>query len=466
MATDTSSLLTWQIGSKTPPKVCLCCGLPFSEERERKGPYWDSPYIWVCSICWALPYLFFSDKEPDTIPEVSVSTTRYRQKLLDIAAPREYHEIQSRGLSSRPKTKSGAISGSITIGGAVMVTAELERKTGYFWRLGGKDYLIERVAKPLSELRFDPRNQRIQYALKTQELDPLQASQEQILTALNVVEKKHITDLYHAIEMAGGILVPLIVTHDGIVIEGNCRLASLRRLCADSPNPEYCSPPCEVLPQEFDDEARMIFLGECHVAGKKDWDAYEVGEHIYKMTHHLGKSEEFVAKVLRLSKTTVHRWGDAYEMLTEFLRDHPERGNIYKWSYFFELEKKKPLRDRAHADSTFKERFFRWVDEGKVQAIQVRDLTDLLGDEEALKALDDRGFAEAMRIHSIKATATDEPKNTFPSLEMAIHELEAMPMKELARLSDPGSEGAATLQDLHRRLNVVAKMAGISLDPS
>lgn len=345
-----------------------------------------------------------------------------------------------------------------------MVTAEGERKTGYFWRLGGKDYLIERVEKPISELRFDPRNQRIQYALKAQGVDPLRASQEQILTALNIVEKKHITELYHSIEVAGGILVPLIVTHDGIVIEGNCRLASLRRLCSDSPNPEYCSPPCEILPQAFDDEARMVFLGECHVAGKKDWDAYEVGEHIYKMTHQLNKSQDFVAKTLRLSKTTVTRWGDAYEMLTEFLRDHPEPGNIHKWSYFFELEKKKLLRDLVHADPAFKERFSRWVAEDKIQGIQVRDLTDLLGDEEALKALDERGFAEAKRVHSIKATATDGPNGTFPSLDLAIYELEAMPMKELARLSDPGSEGAAKLRDLHRRLNAVAKMAGITLE--
>ncbi len=60
---DVDDLLSWQIGSKRPPRVCLCCGLRFNEgDREIKGPYRTGPYIWVCKVCWELPYLFFPDK--------------------------------------------------------------------------------------------------------------------------------------------------------------------------------------------------------------------------------------------------------------------------------------------------------------------------------------------------------------------------------------------------------------------
>ena len=53
----------WQIGSTGPPKVCLCCGLPFDRKtRELKGPYLHGPYIWVCKWCWRKPFLFFPDK--------------------------------------------------------------------------------------------------------------------------------------------------------------------------------------------------------------------------------------------------------------------------------------------------------------------------------------------------------------------------------------------------------------------
>lgn len=65
MATDApvTDLFMWQIGSKGPPKVCLCCGMPFDEERRCiRGPYHTGPYIWVCEVCWKLPFLFFPDK--------------------------------------------------------------------------------------------------------------------------------------------------------------------------------------------------------------------------------------------------------------------------------------------------------------------------------------------------------------------------------------------------------------------
>ncbi len=70
--------LDWQIGSKVPPKVCLCCGMPFDNEQRRiKGPYYKMPYIWVCENCWLLPYLFFPDKSnpPVIEPEVGARGT-------------------------------------------------------------------------------------------------------------------------------------------------------------------------------------------------------------------------------------------------------------------------------------------------------------------------------------------------------------------------------------------------------
>jgi len=55
--------LDWQIGSKSPPKVCLCCGTPFDDKEHRmRGPYLTMPYIWVCEWCWRKPYLFFPDR--------------------------------------------------------------------------------------------------------------------------------------------------------------------------------------------------------------------------------------------------------------------------------------------------------------------------------------------------------------------------------------------------------------------
>ena len=54
----------WQIGSKNPPRMCLCCGIRFDDgDKKRRGPYENMPYLYVCQSCWATPYLFFPDKE-------------------------------------------------------------------------------------------------------------------------------------------------------------------------------------------------------------------------------------------------------------------------------------------------------------------------------------------------------------------------------------------------------------------
>lgn len=53
----------WQIGSKNPPRTCLCCGSRFDDtEKKRRGPYENMPYLYVCQSCWSTPHLFFPDK--------------------------------------------------------------------------------------------------------------------------------------------------------------------------------------------------------------------------------------------------------------------------------------------------------------------------------------------------------------------------------------------------------------------
>ena len=54
----------WQVGSKGPPEICLCCGTKFDDGPHRMhGPYNSGPYPYVCEDCWSKPYLFFPDKE-------------------------------------------------------------------------------------------------------------------------------------------------------------------------------------------------------------------------------------------------------------------------------------------------------------------------------------------------------------------------------------------------------------------
>ena len=318
---------------------------------------------------------------------------------------------------------------------------------------------------PLGHLSYDGRNQRIQHALRTAEVDPVTADQEAIRGALGQVEKDHISKLYWQIIEAGGLVSPLVVDTNGVVYEGNCRLAALQRLCQDYPErPGFCNPPCEIVPQDFDEEARLLFLGDCHVAGKQKWDAQEVAEHVYKMVTQLNKSHEFVARTLRMSKSTVGRYVEAYKMHMAYLHRYPFPGNQYKWSYFFEFQKKKALRDRREEDDAFSERFGRWVEEGKLRRGEdVRRLPDLLEDSAALSIIDTAGFKAAWEYHEANKTAED-PDGILSIIEQATRQLETLPARDMDLFGKPDSRASELLRRLYGRVCLVARLAQVDLD--
>ena len=341
-----------------------------------------------------------------------------------------------------------------------MVTSiESGTSTSYAWHLGQRVFAVTRTNLPLDHLSFDGRNQRIQHALRTSGIDPVTADQAAIRTALGQVERDHINRLYWQIAEAGGLLSPLVVDPGGTVYEGNCRLAALQRLCQDYPDrPSFCAPPCEVLPGDFDEEARLLFLGDCHVAGKQKWDAQEVAEHVFRMVNQLNKSHDFIAKTLRMSKGTVARYVDAYEMHMDYLRRYPFPGNQYKWSYFFEFQKKKGLRDRCKEDPQFEERFGVWLENGRLgRGEDVRRLPELLGDPDALNLVDVAGFSAAWQHHQARVVAED-PDGVLSTIEQAIRGLETLPARDMELFGRPNSRAGELLRRLHERVQLVASV--------
>ena len=82
--------LDWQVGSKNPPKVCLCCGFTFDAKvRKRMGPYLDAPYIWICSDCYSKDFLHCPGKDTDSIDlKVMASIKKDRKSVRNQNAQR------------------------------------------------------------------------------------------------------------------------------------------------------------------------------------------------------------------------------------------------------------------------------------------------------------------------------------------------------------------------------------------
>ena len=235
---------------------------------------------------------------------------------------------------------------------------------------------------------------------------------------------------------------PLVVDTNGVVYEGNCRLAALQKLCFDYlGQPDFCASPCEVLPDDFDEEARLFFLGDCHVAGKHKWDAQEIVEHVYRMVTHLNKPHDFVARTLRMSKTTVGRYIDACETHSAYLPKYPFPGNKYKWSYFFEFQKRKPPKDCRKEDAEFEQRFGRWIEDGRLRrGDEVRRLPELLEDDGALDMIDNFGFNAAWKHHQARINVED-PNEVLYAMEQAALQLETLQARALDLFGQPNSKG-------------------------
>lgn len=437
---DPPELLTWQIGSRKPPRVCLCCGEKFDKVRKQMGPY-KGPYIWVCSECWEKPYLFFPDKiEGDRIHRYSLENiddtrigTKHEKSF--------YHNLESTD-STRDANDPKVVQGI------------------YDWLLGENRYSVVRVAKPISDLRFNPHNQRIQYALRIRRLDPFSVDQETIEGVLQDVERQHLDRLYLQILQAGGLFQPLVVSYEGTVFEGNCRLAVLRKLCKDfDANSSFSFPPCEVLPDSFSEADMLVYLGDQHVASKQSWPTYEIAEHIYKMVKVHRRPLEFAAKSLRMSSHTVRNYINAYEMASEYLYDNLDSTSLNKWSYFYEFQKRKILRDKGKRNPRFKKRFLSWVREEKIyRGNQVRKLADLVDDAKALNALDKYGFDAAFDLHNRNLNINeDKAKVALLDLQRALSDVCNLPLSDLKFLASSGELNESLFEELAGKMNVMTE---------
>src|SRR5215469_173378 len=70
-----------------------------------------------------------------------------------------------------------------------------------------------------------------------------------------------------------------------------------------------------------------------------------------------------------------------------------------KFSFFHELAKKRDLRDGFSQVPEFKQRFHKWLEEGRLtDSKQIRDLSTILANPAAAVALDQKGVEEALKV--------------------------------------------------------------------
>lgn len=289
--------------------------------------------------------------------------------------------------------------------------------------------VVRCIDLPLSQVKLDPTNPRVANTVVVNSYGEGEHLQRELANLL--WEDPDVRALYQSVHANRGLVERIIVRHDGVVAEGNCRTVVYNRLASKHQNDStWKRIPARVLPENITERQVAVLLGELHVGGKNKWSAFEKAGHIYKLEHDFGLTQEEIARLLKTSKTAVNHSSRAFAAMKEkYLPQFPGTAAVHKFSYFLELFKQPALRDWIGSDRQALDDFVQWVGMNKVaRGADVRELTEIIKSSAALEAFRAHG-AEAAR----KVLELDQPELTSALFKLMVDMRVAL---DEARLDD------------------------------
>jgi len=216
-----------------------------------------------------------------------------------------------------------------------------------------------------------------------------------------------------------------------------------------------------VFDEELSEDDLAVLLADMHVTGKIRWDAYEQAKHVSTLYNVHGKTYDWLATHLRMSKSKITQQLKAYQWTSEYLSENGDPRNIERFAFFSELARKKDLAARYADDLAFKQQFKRWLTEGKLNdSKQVRQLPTVLENDQAAKVLDEDGWtpAASVLIREDPALGSD----LYDAVKRATEKLSKAPLDEIHDLGQ-NKQKLLMLRGLHRAIEDLATQAEVTL---
>jgi hypothetical protein len=124
--------------------------------------------------------------------------------------------------------------------------------------------------------------------------------------------------------------------------------------------------------------------------------------------------------------------------------------------------KKKDLRESFANDLHFKQRFHKWLEDGRISdSKQVRDLPAILANPQATSALEKKGFEEAAKV-LIQADPALQSE-LFAAIKHATEQLKAAPASDIQELKNGHPQKTIMLRNLSRAIEDLSTLAGVKL---
>lgn len=282
--------------------------------------------------------------------------------------------------------------------------------------------IVRCVDLPLSAVKLDPNNPRVANTVAINAFGSHQDVQRQLTDLL--WEDSDVRALYQSVHANHGLIERIIVRHDGVVAEGNCRTVVYNKLAGNYPHePAWTRIPARVLPSDITDRQVAILLGELHVGGKNKWSAFEKAGHMYRLSNSFGLTQDEIAKLLKTSKTAVNHQTRAFAAMKEkYLPQFPGTTAVHKFSYFLELYKQADLRDWLAEDEGAMQDFVQWVGTNKIaKGADVRELGEIIKNKVALDAFRSQGIEAARSVLEVS-----RPELTSPLFKLMVEMTQAL----------------------------------------
>jgi len=383
------SIDAWQIGSLSPPTVCLCCGSKFDEETHRRhGPYESGPYKYVCNWFWKKSYMWFSDKitwDGQTGDDSLVEDVTSTAPIMNI-------EVTS-----------------------------------------GRKIPAKLVTLHIRKLHLNPKNPRIRHKFDGE----TEADIEEQLW-----HEEGTKGLYNEIRYSGGLSDKPIVSSELKVIEGNRRITCLRRLDEEAKNGEiefsenaFERVQCLMLPSDVEPKDVDLLVARVHVSGKREWSPLNQAEQVFEMANQYGMTTREIATALSRSPHAVELMLAAFRSTLDYGERFPDNDGhwIHKFSYFYELFRSTYLREWAKEKRNMN--FFMKLLAGErpklYQGRQVRELPALIKDPEYSRLLSSQGFDKAMEIAKTRQVGLDQFTKKLVEASAVLQRITKDPRKHL-----------------------------------
>ena len=284
----------------------------------------------------------------------------------------------------------------------------------------------------LTELKLDPKNPRIR-------LQVILEGREKPHTPTQLIDlmkgQPGYSLLQSQIRRDGGIHDPLLVRHDGRIVEGNTRFTVLTVLSKTAGGAEKWGSkvPIMRLPPDVPEKVIQLQMAGYHVSGKNKWRAAAKADHVYRLVMEEKAGIDDVVTATGMTPKQIQQNIDAYEyLLREVLPAYKgssaqAKREILesKFSHALVLMTTRALKG-AREDKAERKKIANLIANTDIKGAQVRDLAPVLENPQAKAALEKTGYRAAKKVlHQVHPLAESKTLKAVEKLTVKLSELEA-----------------------------------------